>query len=145
MGDWGLYGFVLVMTAIVMLRLERLGKQIEAVSVRLRMNVARTEEEREVQSGHRAEGAAPVLDILGDHARSCRGYDSSSSIERCGLPFFDFDLALRTLLELLVMRQSNNRCRLTILIRMHPVIWGDLTRCCQPDHVNRWHVAALAA
>lgn len=45
-GDWGVYGFVLVMTAIVMLRLERLGKQIEAVSSRIRIDGARTEEER---------------------------------------------------------------------------------------------------
>jgi hypothetical protein len=45
--DWAVYIFVFVMAAIVMARLDRLGKQLEAVCVSIRVDVARTEEERE--------------------------------------------------------------------------------------------------
>ena len=42
-GDWGIYIFGFLMTAIVMIRLNRLGKQIEAVDVSIRADIARTE------------------------------------------------------------------------------------------------------
>jgi hypothetical protein len=45
--DWSGYIFVFAMAAIVMVRLDRLGRQIEAVSADIRADVARTEEERE--------------------------------------------------------------------------------------------------
>jgi hypothetical protein len=45
--DWSGYIFVFAMAAIVMARLDRLGRQIEAVSADIRADVARTEEERE--------------------------------------------------------------------------------------------------
>jgi hypothetical protein len=45
--DWGVYIFVFVMAAIVMARLDRLGKQLEAVGVSIRADLARTEDERD--------------------------------------------------------------------------------------------------
>jgi hypothetical protein len=44
--DWSIYGFVFVMAAILMVRLDRLGKQLEAIGVSIRADFARTEEER---------------------------------------------------------------------------------------------------
>jgi hypothetical protein len=44
--DWGVYIFVFIMAAIVMARLDRLGRQLEAVSADIRADVARTEDER---------------------------------------------------------------------------------------------------
>jgi hypothetical protein len=40
--DWGVYIFVFIMAAIVMARLDRLGRQLEAVSVAIRADVALT-------------------------------------------------------------------------------------------------------
>jgi hypothetical protein len=45
--DWSVYIFVFVMAAILMARLDRLGKQLEAVHASIRMDVARTEDERD--------------------------------------------------------------------------------------------------
>jgi hypothetical protein len=45
--DWSVYIFVFVIAGIVLLRLDRLGKQIEAVCVTIRIDVARTEDERD--------------------------------------------------------------------------------------------------
>ena len=45
--DWSGYIFVFAMAAIVIARLDRLGRQIEAVSADIRADVARTREERE--------------------------------------------------------------------------------------------------
>jgi type VI protein secretion system component VasF len=39
--DWAVYIFVFVMAAFVMARLDRLGNQLEAVSVAIRADVAR--------------------------------------------------------------------------------------------------------
>ena len=44
--DWGYYGLIIGIF-VILLRLERLGKQIEAVSTRIRIDVARTKEERD--------------------------------------------------------------------------------------------------
>jgi hypothetical protein len=44
--DWAIYIFVFIMAAIVMARLDRLGRQLEAVSADIRADVARTEDER---------------------------------------------------------------------------------------------------
>jgi hypothetical protein len=44
--DWGLYIFIFVIGTILMSRLDRLGKQIEAVCVSIRADVARTEDDR---------------------------------------------------------------------------------------------------
>jgi transposase len=44
--DWGFYIFVFIMAAIVMARLDRLGKQLEAVKADIRAAVARSEDER---------------------------------------------------------------------------------------------------
>jgi hypothetical protein len=46
-GDGGIYIFGFLMTAIVMIRLNRLGKQIEAVDVSIRADIARTDPERD--------------------------------------------------------------------------------------------------
>jgi hypothetical protein len=46
-GDLGIYIFGFLMTAIVMIRLSRLGKQIEAVDVSIRADIARTDPERD--------------------------------------------------------------------------------------------------
>jgi len=45
--DWAIYIFVFVMAAIVMVRLDRLGRQLEAVCASIRADVARTEDDRE--------------------------------------------------------------------------------------------------
>jgi len=45
--DWGIYIFVFVIGMIVMARLDRLGRQLEAVCVSIRADVARTEDERD--------------------------------------------------------------------------------------------------
>jgi len=44
--DWAVYVFVFVMAAIVLARLDRLAKQLEAVCASIRTDVARTEEDR---------------------------------------------------------------------------------------------------
>jgi hypothetical protein len=45
--DWSVYIFVFAMAAIVLARLDRLGKQLEAVSTSIRADVARTKEDRQ--------------------------------------------------------------------------------------------------
>jgi hypothetical protein len=45
--DWALYVFVFVIAVIVLARLDRLGKQLEAVCALIRADVARTEDGRE--------------------------------------------------------------------------------------------------
>ena len=45
--DWTLYFFMFVIGSIVMGRLDRLGKHIEAVSASIRADIARTEQERD--------------------------------------------------------------------------------------------------
>jgi hypothetical protein len=45
--DWSGYIFVLAMAAIVLARLDRLGRQVEAVSIHIRADISRTAEERE--------------------------------------------------------------------------------------------------
>jgi hypothetical protein len=44
--DWAVYIFVFVIAAIVLARLDRLGKQLEAVCAEIRADVARTEDDR---------------------------------------------------------------------------------------------------
>ena len=44
--DWAIYVFVFLIAALVMARLDRLGKQLEAVCVSIRADVARTEDDR---------------------------------------------------------------------------------------------------
>jgi hypothetical protein len=44
--DWALYVLVFVTAAIVLARLDRLGKQLEAVCALIRADVARTEDDR---------------------------------------------------------------------------------------------------
>lgn len=45
--DWPLYIFVFAIAAIVLARLDRLGKQLEAVSARIRSDLARTQDDRD--------------------------------------------------------------------------------------------------
>lgn len=45
--DWAVYIFVFVIAGIVLARLDRLGKQLEAVCVSIRADLARTEDERD--------------------------------------------------------------------------------------------------
>ncbi|SHK85709.1 hypothetical protein SAMN05444159_4372 [Bradyrhizobium lablabi] len=45
--DWFVYVYMFGITAIVLMRLDRLGKQIEAVCAEIRADVARTEEDRQ--------------------------------------------------------------------------------------------------
>jgi len=44
--DWSIYIFVFVIAAILLARMDRLGKQLEAVSARIRADLARTEDDR---------------------------------------------------------------------------------------------------
>jgi hypothetical protein len=44
--DWGIYFFVFVVAVILFGRIERLGKQVDAVGVLIRAEVARTDAER---------------------------------------------------------------------------------------------------
>jgi hypothetical protein len=44
--DWALYVFVFVIAAIVLARLDRLGKQLEAVCALIRADVASNEDDR---------------------------------------------------------------------------------------------------
>jgi hypothetical protein len=44
--DWPVYIFVLVIAAILLARMDRLGKQLEAVSAMIRADLARTEDDR---------------------------------------------------------------------------------------------------